>query len=137
MVIVGRTSAASINNLEDAIARGLAYQAVGVDAMFFTGVSSRAAVEAVSGALDIPIFLGGSGGGVLGDRDYLAKNYVRISLQGHHPFMAAVQATYATLRALRDGTPPAKITGKASSELMAVVSRGEDYQRWMNDFLGN
>ena len=136
LVIAGRTSAASINGLDDAIARGRAYQAAGVDAMFFTGVSSREDVEAVSGALDIPIFFGGSGGGVLGDREYLAKHNVRISLQGHHPFMAAVQATYATLRALRDGTPPAEITGKASGEFMTGVTRGDDYQRSMKDFLG-
>ena len=136
LVIAGRTSAASINGLDDAIARGRAYQAAGVDAMFFTDVSSREDVEAVSGVLDIPIFFGGSGGGVLGDREYLAKHNVRISLQGHHPFMAAVQATYATLRALRDGTPPAEITGKASGEFMTGVTRGDDYQRSMKDFLG-
>jgi carboxyvinyl-carboxyphosphonate phosphorylmutase len=136
LVIAGRTSAAAINGLDDAIARGRAYQATGVDAMFFTGVSKREDIEAVSAALDIPIFLGGSGGGVLGDREFLARNNVRISLQGHHPFMAAVEATYKTLRALRDGTPPSQITGKPSAEFMKDVTRGADYQLWMDEFLG-
>ena len=136
LVVAGRTSAASINGLDDAIARGRAYQAAGVDAMFFTGVSTRDDVEAVSGALDIPIFFGGSGGGVLGERDYLARHNVRISLQGHHPFMAAVQATHATLQALRDGISPAEISGKASSEFMMGVTRGEESERWMSKFLG-
>jgi len=136
LVVAGRTSAASINGLDDAIARGRAYQAAGVDAMFFTGISTRDDVEAVSGALDIPIFFGGSGGGVLGERDYLARHNVRISLQGHHPFMAAVQATHATLQALRDGISPAEISGKASSEFMMGVTRGEEYERWMSKFLG-
>ena len=136
LVVAGRTSAASINGLDDAIARGRAYQAAGVDAMFFTGVSTRDDVEAVSGALDIPIFFGGSGGGVLGERDYLARHNVRISLQGHHPFMAAVQTTHATLQALRDGISPAEISGKASSEFMMGVTRGEEYERWMSKFLG-
>ena len=77
LVIAGRTSAAAITGLDDAIARGRAYQAAGVDAMFFTGVSSREDVEAVASALDIPIFMGGSGAGVLGDRDFLARNNVR------------------------------------------------------------
>lgn len=135
LVIAGRTSAAAINGLDDAIARGRAYQAAGVDAMFFTGVSSREDIEAVSAALDIPIFIGGSGGGALGDRDYLARHGVRISLQGHHPIMAAVQATYTTLKALRDGTPPAEIDGKASNERMKDVTRDADYQRWMAEFL--
>tara|TARA_R110000868_G_scaffold110186_1_gene298777 strand:- start:6775 stop:7641 length:867 start_codon:yes stop_codon:yes gene_type:complete len=136
LVIAGRTSAAAITGLDDAIARGRAYQAAGVDAMFFTGVSSREDVEAVASALDIPIFMGGSGAGVLGDRDFLARNNVRISLQGHHPVMAAVQATYDTLKALRDGTPPSEIRGKASGETMKSLTRDADYQRWMKDFLG-
>lgn len=135
LVIAGRTSAAAINGLDDAIARGRAYQAAGVDAMFFTGVSSREDIEAVSAALDIPIFIGGPGGGALGDRDYLARHGVRISLQGHHPIMAAVQATYTTLKALRDGTAPAEIDGKASNERMKDVTRDADYQRWMAEFL--
>lgn len=136
LVIAGRTSAAAINGLDDAIARGRAYQQAGVDAMFFTGVTDEDQVRAVSDALDIPVFLGGSGTGTLGDRDFLARHGVRISLQGHHPFMASVQATYETLQALRDGTSPADITGKASPPFMETVTRGEDYKTWMKEFLG-
>lgn len=136
LVIAGRTSAAAINSLDDAIARGRAYQQAGVDAMFFTGVTDEDQVRAVSDALDIPVFLGGSGTGTLGDRDFLARHGVRISLQGHHPFMASVQATYETLQALRDGTSPADISGKASPAFMETVTRGEDYKTWMKEFLG-
>ena len=50
--------------------------------------------------------------------------------------MAAVQATYDTLKALRDGTPPSEIRGKASGETMKSLTRDADYQRWMKDFLG-
>jgi carboxyvinyl-carboxyphosphonate phosphorylmutase len=50
--------------------------------------------------------------------------------------MAAVEATYKTLRALRDGTPPSQITGKPSAEFMKDVTRGADYQLWMDEFLG-
>ena len=136
LVIAGRTSATSITGLDDAIARGQAYQAAGVDAMFFTGVTEEEQVQVVSEALDIPIFLGGSGTGTLGDRDFLAKQGVRISLQGHHPFMASVQATYVTLKALRDGTSPSDITGKPSAEYMTTVTRAEDYEHRMKEFLG-
>ena len=137
LVIAGRTSAAAINGLDDAIARGRAYQQAGVDAMFFTGVTDEDQVRAVSDALDIPVFLGGSGTGTLGDRDFLARHGVRISLQGHHPFMASVQATYETLQALRDGTSPADISGRASPAFMETVTRGEDYKTWMKEFLGD
>ena len=56
MVIAARTSAATINGLDDAIARGKAYQEVGVDAIFFTGITEDHRVEAISSALG-PTFL--------------------------------------------------------------------------------
>src|ERR1700681_1873354 len=50
LVIIGRTSAASVTGLDDAIARAKAYQAAGVDALFFTGIKNRAELEAISAA---------------------------------------------------------------------------------------
>jgi carboxyvinyl-carboxyphosphonate phosphorylmutase len=136
LAIAGRTSAPAITGLDDAIARGKAYEAAGVDAMFFTGVSTKEEIEALGAAIRVPIIIGGSGGGVLGDRAFLAANGVRVSLQGHHPIAAAIEATYATLKALRDGVKPADIVGKAPEELMKRVTRDADYRRWMKDFLG-
>ncbi len=134
LVVAGRTSAVSITGLDDAIARARAYEDAGVDAMFFSGVKTRDQIEALSDALSIPIFLGG---GDIADLDFLSVNGVRISLQGHQPFMAAVQATHDTLQALRDGTRPANLTGVASADTMKRVTRGEKYQSNMQDFLGD
>jgi carboxyvinyl-carboxyphosphonate phosphorylmutase len=50
--------------------------------------------------------------------------------------MAAVQAVHATLKALRDGTPPAQLANIASAELMKRVTRDADYARWTREFLG-
>jgi len=69
------------------------------------------------------------------DLPYLSDRGVRICLQGHQPFSAGVQAVYQTLKALREGTPPEKLEGVASEELMKRVTRGDDYARWMKDFL--
>jgi carboxyvinyl-carboxyphosphonate phosphorylmutase len=135
LVIAGRTSALQITGLEDAIARARAYQECGVDAMFFTGVKTRAQLEALRAALSIPIFLG-SIEQELADLDYLSAQGVRIALQGHLPIMAAVRAVYDTLKALRDGVPPKQIQGAASAELMKQVTRDADYARWTKDFLG-
>ncbi len=55
LVIAGRTSAISITGLDDAIARAIAYEAAGVDAVFFTGVRERAQLDAIAEALGIPI----------------------------------------------------------------------------------
>jgi len=79
--------------------------------------------------------LGGVGAD-LNDRDYLGAHGVRISLQGHQPFMAAVAAVRETLQALREGTPPAKLANLASAQLMQQVSRDADYARWNESFLG-
>jgi carboxyvinyl-carboxyphosphonate phosphorylmutase len=134
LCIAGRTSAVQISGLDDAIARGKAYEQVGVDALFFVGVRTRAELDALSAATRIPIILGG-GAPELSDRDYLASRRVRIALQGHQPFAAAVKAVHDTLKALREGTPPSKLSGVADAELMKRVTRDGDYARWTKEFL--
>jgi oxaloacetate decarboxylase len=135
LVIAGRTSAPRITDMEDTIIRTKAYAAAGIDAMFVAGPSTRAEIEALAAEVDIPILLGGSGG-ELADRDFLAAHGVRIALQGHMPFAAAVQATYATLKALRDGTAPADLEGVAPGKLMNDLTRDAEYKAWMEKFLG-
>jgi carboxyvinyl-carboxyphosphonate phosphorylmutase len=135
LAVVGRTGAMAISGLEDALARAKAYEAAGVDALFFTGVRTRAQLEALAAGCTIPIALGGVGAD-LNDRDYLGAHGVRISLQGHQPFMAAVTAVRETMKALREGTPPAKLANIASAQLMQQLSRDADYARWGEHFLG-
>ena len=135
LCIAGRTSAVQISGLDDAIARARAYEAVGVDALFMVGVRTRAELEAISAATTLPLILGG-GTPELSDRDYLASRRVRIALQGHQPFAAAVKAVHDTLKALRDGVPPAQLTGIADAEMMKRVTRDADYTKWAKEFLG-
>ena len=135
LAVVGRTSALAVTSLEDALARAQAYEAAGVDALFFLGVRTRAQVEALHEGCRLPIVLGGVGAD-LNDRDFLGAHGVRISLQGHQPFMAAVAAVRDTMKALREGTPPAKLANLASAQLMQQVSRDADYARWSAEFLG-
>jgi carboxyvinyl-carboxyphosphonate phosphorylmutase len=134
LVIVGRTSAMVLTGIEDTIARLQAYEAAGVDMLFMTGVKTRAQLDAVAAAVTLPLFLGGPGP-ELYDLDYLSARNVRICLQGHLPFMAAVNAVYETLKALRGGTPPASIKTVASPDLMKQVTRQADYAEWSRDFL--
>src|SRR6201994_2414158 len=62
LVIIGRTGAASVTSVDDAIVRAKAYQATGVDALFFTGVKTRADLETIAAATTLPILLGGPTG---------------------------------------------------------------------------
>src|SRR5215468_1982002 len=68
--------------------------------------------------------------------DWMAAHGVRVALQGHAPFSAAVQAVYNTLKALRDGAKPGDLQGIASPELMQRVTRAADYRQWTKDVLG-
>jgi carboxyvinyl-carboxyphosphonate phosphorylmutase len=134
MIILGRTSAVGPNGVKDGIRRAQAYLDAGVDGIMFVGVKTRPELEAIATELNAPIMLGGSGN-ELQDLDYLGECGVRVSLQGHQPFMAAVQAMHDTLKALRDGTPPARLEGIASSALMKQVTRDASYQAWQEEFL--
>ena len=135
LVIMGRTGAASITSVEDAIRRARAYEATGVDALFFTGIKSRAELEAIAGATRLPIVLGGAPD-ELNAIDYLAGQRVRIALQGHAPIAAAIQAFYDVQRALREGTPPKALKGLPSAELINLVMREAEVKARSADLLG-
>lgn len=134
LAIFGRTSARSITGLDDAIARARAYEAAGVDAMFVVGFKDAGDLAKLADAIDIPIVLG-SGGAEMGDSAFLASHRVRVSLLGHQPFAASIQALYDTLKALRDGVDPKALKGIAPKALVDRVTRAADYQAAMDDYL--
>ncbi|MGN6310880.1 MAG: isocitrate lyase/PEP mutase family protein [Xanthobacteraceae bacterium] len=135
LVLIGRTGAAGITSVADAIARGQAYEAIGVDALFFTGIKTRADLEAITAATRLPIVLG-SPGDEISDIDYLGNQRVRIAVQGHAPIAAAVQAIHETLQAIHQGTSPKQLKNIASSDLMGNVSRSKSFSQRSADFLG-
>jgi carboxyvinyl-carboxyphosphonate phosphorylmutase len=135
LVIMARTGAASVSGLDDAIARAKAYHATGVDALFFTGIKTRAELDAISAATTLPIVLGGFPEELV-ELDYLASQRVRIVLQGHAPFAAATQAVYETLKALRDGQSPGDLKGLASPGLIGRTTRDADVTARLAQFLG-
>jgi carboxyvinyl-carboxyphosphonate phosphorylmutase len=133
LVIVGRTSAASISGIEDAVARCKAYEAAGADAVFLTGIKQRGELEAVCSALKIPVMLGVIAKDI-DDLDYLGRTGVRIGLQGHLPIMAAIQATHDTMKALREGTAPSALGGVAP-ELFKMATHEADYHEAIGKWL--
>ncbi|PPQ29375.1 isocitrate lyase/PEP mutase family protein [Rhodopila globiformis] len=134
LVVIGRTGAPSITGLADGIRRLKAYEAEGVDALFIAGGLTRDQLDAIAAEVKVPLMLGGVPEALL-DKAYLASRGVRVALQGHQPFSAAVKAIYDTMKALREGTKPAALTGIASRDLMARVTREGDYKTWTEKFL--
>jgi carboxyvinyl-carboxyphosphonate phosphorylmutase len=135
LVIIARTGAASIAGLNDAIARARAYEAIGVDALFFTGIKARSELEAIAAATTLPIVLGGAPE-EMAALDYLASQRVRIALQGHAPVAAATQAVYETLKALREGISPKQLKGLAPTELTNRVTRDAAVKTRLANLLG-
>ena len=134
LVIAGRTSAPRVTGTEDAVARVAAYEAAGVDAIFVVGVQSRAQLEAISAAVNLPIILGGSAKEVRG-LDYLGGQGVRVALQGHQPIMAAARAAYSTLKALKEGVQPEDLENVPAGDFMKKYMNDADYRRQISAFL--
>jgi carboxyvinyl-carboxyphosphonate phosphorylmutase len=134
LAIVGRTSMVP-RDLADGIARVKAYEKAGVDALFLVSVKSREDLEAVASEVKLPLVIGGSPADMQ-DLDYLSSLNVRLCLQGHQPIAAGYQAVHQTMKALRDGTRSADLQGLPSSDLTAAVKRNDDYERWLEEFLG-
>ena len=135
LVISARTSALRFSGVPETVRRAKAYRETGVDALFLAGARAREEVEAVRAEVDIPLLLGGGSEELL-DPEFLAANGVRIALQGHQPFRAAVKAVYDTLRDLREGVQPGELASRlAPTELIAQVTRAANYGRWGDEFL--
>lgn len=135
LVIVGRTGAAGITDIGDAIARARGFEVVGVDALFFTGIKTRADLEAVAAATTLPIVLGGPTDEMT-DWDFLSSQRVKIAIQGHAPIAAATEAVRATLKAVYEGMDPKDLKNLASADLMKRVTRADPVAQRQADFLG-
>ena len=135
LVIAARTSAVSVNGVEDAVNRLRAYQDTGVDALFLIGVTRKTELEALARAAELPLLLGGAGPEVM-DSGYLASCGVRVCLRGHQPIMAAYLAVHDTMKSLRDGTAPRDLAGVPDRTWMAQFTRDEAFARWIRDYLG-
>ena len=139
LVIMGRTGTRgggpSASDFGDCVARAKAYDAIGVDALFFTGLTTRQELEAISAVTTLPIVLGNTQG-ELDDAAFLESQRVKIALQGHAPFAAATQAVYDTLKALREGTRPKDLKGLAPAQLTNRLMRDAEVKQRLAEFLG-
>jgi carboxyvinyl-carboxyphosphonate phosphorylmutase len=134
LVILARTGSIMMTGLDDTLARIRAYEKCGVDGIFLAGVRTKAEIEAVHATTKLPVMFGALVPEI-DDKDFLGAHGVRFALQGHLPFMAAVEATRATMQALRDGVAPKDIKGLPSDAFIKRVSRDDDYKKATAAFL--
>jgi carboxyvinyl-carboxyphosphonate phosphorylmutase len=101
----------------------------------FTGVKTRRDLEAIATATTLPIVLGNPTEDMT-DWDFLARQRVRIAVQGHAPIAAATQAVYDTLKAVREGAAPKQLKGVAPADLMNRITRDALVKQRGAAFLG-
>jgi len=118
-VIIARTSSYTVGGISELTKRVAAYRSTGVDAVHVIGQLKKDEFPALREAAgSLPLMLSGA---QTPSTEELAAFGVRITLAGHAPFLASLQATYEALQAGRNGsTAPAGISNDNLAELLRV-----------------
>ncbi|UTW09884.1 isocitrate lyase/PEP mutase family protein [Pseudomonas benzenivorans] len=130
LAIIARTHA-GVLAVDEVIRRTLAYQAAGADAICLVGVENFAHLEQIAAALSVPLMLVTYGNPQLRDNERLAKLGVRIVVNGHAAYFAAIKATYDCLREQRGGAA----SELSASELAHKYTLPEEYLVWAEEFM--
>jgi len=133
-VIAGRTAALKVEGTDKTVERVKAYAACGVDCIFVIGVETAEQVKAVHEASKLPVIVGP--GKTSTSREEFAKAGARVLLQGHQPVAAAVKALREVYAHFHSGGAAADLKDKvASAQEMDALVFGEDYKRYLGDFM--
>ena len=130
LVLIARTHAGVIP-VEEVIARAQAYERAGADVLCLVGVRDFEHLEPIARAVSLPLMLVTYDNPALRDDARLAALRVRIVVNGHAAYFAAIKATYDCLREQR-GVPDG---GLSASELAARYSTAAEYVEWGEAFM--
>ncbi|MFP8967201.1 oxaloacetate decarboxylase [Pokkaliibacter sp. CJK22405] len=130
MSIIARTNAGVLTTKE-VISRAKAYQKAGVDGICMVGVKDFEHLEAIAENVSIPMMLVTYGNPALNDKARLASLGVRIVVNGHAAYFAAIKATYDCLREER-GVAASELS---ASELSRKYTQPDEYRQWAADYM--
>ena len=130
LAIIAR-SHAGVLEVDEVIRRTRAYQAAGADAICLVGVEDFDHLERIAEHLSVPLMLVTYGNPKLRDNPRLAALGVRIVVNGHGAYFAAIKATYDCLREQRGGGASVL----TASELAHKYTLPEDYIVWAKAFM--
>lgn len=130
LAIIARTHA-GVLEVDEVIRRTQAYQEAGADGICMVGVRDFEHLEVIAQKLSVPLMLVSYGNPSLRDDARLASLGVRIVVDGHAAYFAAIKATYDCLREQR---------GIAASDLSATelthkYTQPEDYIVWAREYM--
>lgn len=128
--IIARSNAGVIST-EEVIRRVQAYQQAGADAICLVGIRDLPQLELIVAKLDVPLMLVAYGNANLQDDRRLAELGVRIVVDGHGAYFAAIKATYDWLRQQRG------VNGNelSASQLAHKYTEPEQYIAWADAFM--
>lgn len=130
MAIFARTNASQLS-IEETVQRVVAYEKAGADGICMVGIRDFDHLEAVSRHVSVPLMLVAYDNPELSDRERLAANGVRIVVNGHAAYFAAIKATYDCLREQREiAQSPLN-----ASELSTRYSTLEENREWARRFM--
>ncbi|MBP8203169.1 MAG: oxaloacetate decarboxylase [Pseudomonas sp.] len=130
LAIIARTHA-GVLEASEVIRRIQAYQTAGADAICLVGVEDFDHLQQFAAALSIPLMLVTYGNPKLRDNARLASLGVRIVVNGHAAYFAAIKATYDCLREQRG----AQLCDLNATELTHTYTQPEDYILWAREFM--
>ncbi|WP_417661916.1 isocitrate lyase/PEP mutase family protein [Pseudomonas sp.] len=128
--IIARTHA-GVLNVDEVISRTVAYQQAGADGICIVGIEDFEHLEKIAEHLSVPLMLVTYGNPKLRDDARLAKLGVRIVVNGHGAYFAAIKATYDCLREQRG----AVASELSASELALKYTLPEEYIVWAEEFM--
>ncbi|MNF36432.1 Oxaloacetate decarboxylase [compost metagenome] len=131
LAIIARTHA-GVQPLAEVKHRIRAYRDAGADAICLVGVKDFAHLEAIAEDLRVPLMLVTYGNPDLRDDSRLAELGVRIVVDGHAAYFAAIKATYDSLREQRGITVG---NGLNASELVSKYTGPDDYIAWAQEYM--
>lgn len=130
MAIFARTNAGELS-IDETIERVVAYEAAGADGLCMVGIRDFEHLEAISSHVSVPLMLVAFDNPQLEDHQRLVANGVRIVVNGHGAYFAAIKATYDWLREQR-GVSEGTLT---ASELSTRYSTLEENREWARRFM--
>ena len=130
--IIARTNAGVLTT-EEIIVRTQSYQKAGADGICMVGVKDFEQLEQITEHLNVPLMLVSYGNPNLRDDERLARLGVRIVVDGHAAYFAAIKATYDCLRLQRGQQN--KSENLSATELSHTYTQPEDYIRWAKEYM--
>ena len=130
LAIIARTHA-GVLEVDEVIRRTQAYQEAGADGICMVGVRDFEHLEVIAQNLSVPLMLVSYGNPSLRDDARLASLGVRIVVDGHAAYFAAIKATYDCLREQR-GAQPCDLN---ATELTHKYTQPEDYIVWAREYM--